>query len=204
MGITEERIERIKKHSETIEGLARAAVNVSSELDAVLRDNQQMERQIERLNEANDRLRERLDRGESHDAYMELPLDADGEPIRLGDTVWYIGIDVGIEKDCPMEVNGFVRVPFVLETFIETLECPRKAIASESLTHKRPEPPDSWEKLEKDAMGRACELAGSGNLRCGDCEWGKEGIGCQAMARLEILKRAKKLAGIEKPEGEER
>ena len=57
--------------------------------------------------------------------------------------------------------------------------------------------PDSWEKLEKDAMGRACELAGSGNLRCGDCEWGKEGIGCQAMARLEILKRAKKLAGIE-------
>ena len=61
---------------------------------------------------------------------------------------------------------------------------------------------DSWEKLEKDAMGRACELAGSGNLRCGDCEWGKEGIGCQAMARLEILKRAKKLAGIEEAQND--
>lgn len=63
--------------------------------------------------------------------------------------------------------------------------------------HRTTDSADSWEKLEEDAMGRACELAGSGNLRCGDCEWGKEGIGCQAMARLEILKRAKKLAGIE-------
>lgn len=193
MGVTKERLESIEKQAKVMENFGDAAVGISSELDAIIQDNYQMEQLIERLLETNDRLRKQLD----SDAYMKLPLDADGEPIRLGDTVWYIGIDVGIEKDCPMEVNGFVRVPFVLETFIETLECPRKAIASESLTHKRPEPPDSWEKLEKDAMGRACELVGSGHLRCDDCEWAKEAIGCQAMARLEILKRAKKLAGIE-------
>ena len=130
-------------------------------------------------------------------SYMKLPLDADGVPIRFGDTVWYIGIDVDIAKDYPLKVDGFVTVPCDLGTFIETQECQSKAIAPESLTHKQSEPPDSWEKLEKDAMGRACELAGSGPLRCGDCEWGKEDIGCQAMARLEILKRAKKLAGID-------
>lgn len=204
MGITEERIKRITEQAAAMKKIGKMSVDVSGELDALVSDNAAMEAEIQGLNEANDSLRERLNRGENHDGFMKLPLDADGEPIRLGDTVWYIGVDVGIEKDCPMEVNGFVRVPFALETFIETLECPRKAIASESLTHKRPEPHDSWEKLEEDAMGRACELAGSGNLRCGDCEWGKEGIGCQAMARLEILKRAKKLAGIEKLEGEER
>lgn len=184
MGITEEHIERIKKHAETMEGFARAAVNVSSELDAVLRDNQQMERQIECLNEANDRLRERLNRSENHDAYMELPVDADGVPIRIGDVVygnpgiaWTV---VGLRTSKLGWKVEMDNMPFLCEP--------------DDLTHKKP---DSWEKLEKDAMGKACELAGSGNLRCGDCEWGKEGIGCQAMARLEILKRAKKLAGIE-------
>lgn len=132
---------------------------------------------------------------------MELPLDADGVPIRLGDTVWYIGVDVDIEKDCPMEVNGFVRVPFVLETFIETVECPRKAIAPESLTHKRLEPPDSWEKLEEDAMQHSCSYFGIGldNASCKDCPHGQKRTGrtCLQNARLDMIARAKKLAGIE-------
>lgn len=187
MGITAERIERIKKHAETMEGFARAAVNVSSELDAVLRDNQQMERQIERLNEANDRLRERLNRSENHDAYMKLPLDADGVPIRIDDVVygnpgiaWTV---VGLRTSKFGWKVEMGNMPFLCEP--------------DDLTHKKPEPPDSWEKLEEDAMRSACELSGSGHLRCGDCEWGKEDIGCQAMARLQILKRAKKLAGID-------
>ena len=187
MGITEEHIERIKKHAETMEGFARAAVNVSSELDAVLRDNQQMERQIERLNEANDRLRERLNRSENHDGFMKLPLDADGVPIRISDVVYgNSGVARTVvclrmsELGCKVEMEN---MPFLCEP--------------DDLTHKKPEPADSWDMLEKDAMRSACELSGSGHLRCGDCEWGKEDIGCQAMARLEILKRAKKLAGIE-------
>lgn len=57
-----------------------------------------------------------------------------------------------------------------------------------------PEPADSWEKLEKDAMKCACDILGMANLQCRDCEWAKNGVGCQAGARLEILKRAKKLA----------
>lgn len=56
---------------------------------------------------------------------------------------------------------------------------------------------DSWEKLEKDVMKCACDILGMANLRCRDCDWAKNGVGCQEGARLEILKRAKKLAGIE-------
>lgn len=197
MGITEERIKRITERAAAIKAVGKASVDVSSELEFLVSDNAAMEAEIRVLEEANGRLRERLNRGENHDAYMKLPLDADGVPIHIDDTVWYIGIDVGIAKDYPLKVDGFVMEPFDSGIFIETQEFQRKAIAPESLTHEQPEPSGSWEKLEKDAMGRACELAGSGPLRCGDCEWGKEDIGCQAMARLEILKRAKKLAGID-------
>ena len=141
-------------------------------------------------------------------SYMKLPLDADGVPIRLGDTVWYIGIDVDIEKDCPMKVNGFVRVPFTLETFIETLECPRKAIATESLTHKRPESPDSWEKLEEDIKKRPCSYfdIDQDTASCDDCPHGSSRTGtvCWLNALDDMIARAKKLAGIEKLEGEER
>lgn len=134
-------------------------------------------------------------------SYMKLPLDADGVPIHLGDTVWYIGVDVDIEKDCPMEVNGFVRVPFVLETFIETVECPRKAIAPESLTHKRLEPPDSWEKLENDAKKTSCGYASAprdenGLTICEGCRFQKT-ESCSQEMTLDVLKRAKKLAGVE-------
>ena len=157
--------------------------------------------QIKELEEENAGLRAKLDdwkgnaEGFQPDAYMKLPLDADGIAISPGDKIYFTGdpesetlkcIAVGCSP-CPVE-------------FVDWEE--NGTIAWEegwAFTHRQPfwSSADSWEKLEKDAMGRACELAGSGNLRCGDCEWGKEGIGCQAMARLEILKRAKKLAGIE-------
>lgn len=124
------------------------------------------------------------------DAYMKLPVDADGEPIRIGDEVNVDGV--------AMTVLGYRLHDDMLllvakdkkSGFFFTSEPSR-------VCHFKPVQPDSWDKLEKAAMGRACELAGSGHFRCGDCKWGKEGIGCQAMARLEILKRAKKLAGIE-------
>ena len=123
---------------------------------------------------------------QSDDSYMKLPLDADGVPIHIGDTVWYIGIDAGIEKDCPLKVDGLVMEPFDFGIFIETQECPRKAIASESLTHKRPEPPDSWEKLEEDV-----------NLGCRDYCKKHRLEECDYNMRVHMLARAKKLAGIE-------
>lgn len=157
---------------------------------------------LRELEEENAGLRAKLESFiQSDDSYMKLPLDADGVPIRLGDTVWYIGIDVDIAKDYPLKVDGFVRVPGVLETFIETQEFQSKAIATESLTHKQPEPADSWEKLEEDAMQHACSYfdIGSDNASCDDCPHGSRQTGraCWQNARRDMLARAKKLAGIE-------
>ena len=48
---------------------------------------------LKSLEEENAGLRAKLEVFiQSDDAYMKLPVDADGEPIRLGDTVWYIGV----------------------------------------------------------------------------------------------------------------
>ena len=244
-----------------MKAIGKASVDVSGELDALVSDNALMEAKIQGLEEANARLRERLNRGENHEAYLKLPLDADGAAIHVLDAVYFEsevakgcgmrwdgaswslslhdraedtapnrcrlvptaaligadGVSIGVgdivyrdDDPEPLEVDliyagsmGYCTVRLKNSAWIYTsADAPR-------LSHKKPEPlepdpADSWEKLEEDAMGRACELAGSGNLRCGDCEWGKEGIGCQAMTRLDILKGAKKLAGIEKLEGEER
>ena len=155
--------------------------------------------QLKELEEENAGLRAKLEAFiQSDDSYMKLPLDADGVPIHIGDTVYTRDAEEYIVRGIYALADGYSIsvVPLGRTCFL-----PMKP---EGLTHRTTDSADSWEKLEKDAMGRACELAGSGNLRCGDCEWGKEGIGCQAMARLEILKRAKKLAGIEDLEGGER
>lgn len=191
MGITEERIKRITEQAAAMKAIGRASIDVSGDLEALASDNAAMESEIQGLEEANARLRERLNRGENHDAYMKLPLDADGKPIHIGDTVYARDAEEYIVRGIYTLADGYSIsvVPLGRTCFL-----PMKP---EGLTHRTTDSADSWEKLEEDAMGRACELAGSGPLRCGDCEWGKEDIGCQAMARLEILKRAKKLAGIE-------
>lgn len=163
---------------------------------------------LRELEEENAGLRAKLESFiQSDDSYMKLPLDADGVPIRLGDTVWYIGIDVDIAKDYPLKVDGFVRVPGVLETFIETQEFQSKAIATESLTHKQPEPADSWEKLEEDAAKEVCAYAGASfsivdqdrysctGCRFDDCSNRK--ASCWLQMNSELMARAKRLAGAE-------
>lgn len=95
---------------------------------------------------------------------VELPKDADGEPIHIGDVVygnagvaWTVVSLRLFKSGWKVEVNNslFYRIP-------------------ENLTHKEPEPADSWEKLEEDAAS---------------------GVACDYV--LEMIARAKKLAGIE-------
>lgn len=133
--------------------------------------------------------------------YMKLPLDADGVPIRIGDVVWYVGECVDIAKDYPLNVAGFVMLLGTTGTFIETREYPDGAIEPESLTHKKPEQADSWEKLEEDANKGVCDYAGApvdedGMTTCDGCRFQKHEECYQGMI-LDVLKRAKKLAGIE-------
>lgn len=107
------------------------------------------------------------------DTYIKLPLDADGEPIRIGDVVYvnpgaaWMVVGLRMSKfGWKVEMND---VPFLCEP--------------DDLTHKKPEPDDSWEKLEEDV-----------NLGCRDyCE--KHRLEeCDYNMRVHILARAKALA----------
>lgn len=200
MGVTEERIERLKKWAETLESCGKTAVDISSELGALLQNNQQMGQQIERLNEANDRLRERLGHGDSRVGYMKLPVDADGEPIRVGDEVFRLvdGMKLYVSA-----------IEFTEEGCLIMAKTSPNLLASgytgNTLRHKKPEAPDSWEKLEEDLLrgSTADAYFECFDISCSERPHSREVTGsyCWMNRNLDILARAKKLAGIE---GEER
>lgn len=141
-------------------------------------------------------------RHEIFDKHMELPLDADGVPIRLGDLVWYVGTDREITNDDPQQVVGLVTVFAADGIYVMTRDYTDKAIRPKLLTHKAPEPPDSWEKLEEDAkMAKVCDYAHAprdeyGITVCRDCRFQKS-KSCRQEMLLDMIARAKKLAGIE-------
>lgn len=103
MGITEERIKRITEQAAVIKALGEKYVDVSGDLEALASDNAAMEAEIQGLEEANARLRERLNRGENHEAYLKLPLDADGAAIHVLDAVYF---DSEVAKVCGMRWDG--------------------------------------------------------------------------------------------------
>ena len=118
----------------------------------------------------------------------------------------YVGINAESTKDDPLKVAGLVPVLDMDETYIVTREYPDKAIAPKLLTHKQPEPPDSWEKLEEDALKTTCDYAlaprdEDGLTTCEGCRFQKN-ESCHHEMTLEVFKRAKRLAGIEEQEGE--
>lgn len=195
---------------EEFEARANSAFDDCSEMKRMLWNMQtvvaavpDMVRKNERLEKEKAELKAEIERLKSEvpGDCMRLPLDADGVPIRLGDEVWYVGISTEITNDDPLEVAGLVPVFDIDETYIVTRDHPGKAIAPHLLTHKQPEPPDSWEKLEEDARKIACEYACApldklGMTTCDGCRFQKHDECYQGMM-LDVLKRAKKLAGIE-------
>lgn len=86
-----------------MKAIGKASVDVSGELDALVSDNALMEAKIQGLEEANARLRERLNRGENHEAYLKLPLDADGAAIHVLDAVYF---ESEVAKVCGMRWDG--------------------------------------------------------------------------------------------------
>ena len=128
------------------------------------------------------------------DAYMKLPLDADGEPIRIGD-------EVNIDGDA-MTVLGYRLHNDMLLLVAKDNKKSGLFFTPEPsrVRHFKPEPADSWEKLEEDMMrGTSCRYFGGveSALECWDCPHGTEQTGtpCWKNERIDILKRAKKLAG---------
>lgn len=171
----------------------------------MVRKNERLEKENAELKQENSALNAELDdwkgnaEGFEPDAYMRLPVDADGVPIRLKDWVWYVGIDAEIIKDDPQQVVGLVSEFGMGGIYAMTRDYPDKAISPKMLTHRGPEPPDSWEKLEEDASVGAQDYCA--NWLGIDIRKTLTSDDDEAFAK-DIIRRAKKLAGIEEQEGE--
>lgn len=171
----------------------------------MVRKNERLEKEKVELKAENAALKVELDdwkgnaEGFEPDAYMRLPLDADGVPIRIGD-------EINVDGDA-MTVLGYRLHDDMLLLVAEDNKGGLFFNPEPSrIRHFKPEPPDSWEKLEEDAMKTTCNYAlaphdEDGFIMCEGCRFNKN-ESCHHEMTLEVLARAKKLAGIEEQEGE--
>lgn len=160
---------------------------------------------LKALEEENAELRDELDdwkgnaEGFQPDSYMKLPVDADGIAIRPGDKIYFNGDPDGFALKCI--AVGCLPCPVEFVDWEET----GTTAWEEGLvfTHRQPtsKSVDSWEKLEEDARKQSCSYFGLDlpPALCDDCPHGSRQTGraCWQNARLDMIARAKKLAGIE-------
>lgn len=128
-------------------------------------------------------------------------LDADGMEIKVGDTVYEL--ETGEEYKVERVFSGATDPDFP----DHTIRCNKVAdfithvFKPDQLTHTRP---DSWERLEEDAVKGVCEYTGAepiafGAHDCDTCRFFGEGgkLICEQLMALDIVRRAKALAGAE-------
>lgn len=156
--------------------------------------------ELKALEEENARLKAELDdwkgnaEGFQPDAYMKLPLDADGEPIRIGDVLYSSGNECRVVS-ITVKADGACVGVYTDEGVL------LPSVNPKYLSRKNPGPADSWEKLEEDARKTPCNYAlapcdEDGLTTCDGCRFAKS-ESCSQEMTLEVLERAKKLAGIE-------
>ena len=111
-------------------------------------------------------------------------LGKDGKAIEPGDVVWG-------EDGLDWLVTGFRwdKSNHIVEA---TARGEVKQLKPGWLTH---EEPDSWGRLEEDAGKGACEYFGSEHCECGGCPHDMD-PDCNAVMALDIVRRAKALAGV--------
>lgn len=124
-----------------------------------------------------------------------MPHDAEGREIKVGDTIENaVGTQVQVTDVMALPVH-------VLVGFAD-----RFSVGMPYLW--RVVEPDSWERLEQDAAKRVCEYAGAqksvadaDKYSCINCPYDEPGPhtdkGCHERMRLDLVRRAKRLAGVE-------
>lgn len=138
--------------------------------------------------QAFDRLADLIDR-----ETVELPRDADGVPIRIGDVLYSSGNECRVVSITVKADKACVAVYADDGTFFPWIN-------PKYLSRKKPEPADSWEKLEEDARKTACDYAPAprnedGLTTCYGCPFQKS-ESCSNEMTIDLVERAKKLAGI--------
>ena len=119
-------------------------------------------------------------------------LDADGAPIREGDTVWDVetGIEFEVSKvsGCAVTMSNGAYYSSAFPRY-----CPSK------ITHAKPEPRDSWERIEEDADALVdAEINGEGSYNAANAYCNRRGLGegtTFVLMAQDLVRRAKALAG---------
>lgn len=161
---------------------------------------------LKELEEENAGLRAKLEAFiQSDDSYMRLPLDADGEPIHIGDVLYSSGNECRVVSITVKADEAYVGVYTDEGVFLPSVN--PKYLSRKNLEPLEPEPADSWERLEEDAAKEVCAYAGASfsivdqdrysctGCRFDDCSSRK--TSCWLQMNSELMARAKKLAGIE-------
>lgn len=133
------------------------------------------------------------------DAYMKLPLDANGEPIRVGDVLYSGGNECRVVSITVKADEACVAVYADDGTFYPWAN--PKYLSRKNTEPLEPESADSWKKLEEDARKTACDYAPAprnedGLTTCDGCPFLKS-ESCSNEMTIDLVERAKKLAGIE-------
>lgn len=160
---------------------------------------------LKALEEENARLKAELDdwkgnaEGFQPDAYMKLPLDADGEQIRIGDVLYSSGNECRVVSITVKADEACVGVHTDDGVFIPSVN--PKYLSRKNKNPLEPEHPDSWEKLEEDARKTICDYAPAprdedGLTTCYGCPFNRS-KSCSNEMTIDLVERAKKLAGIE-------
>lgn len=117
-------------------------------------------------------------------------LDADGVPIRVGDTVYFTD---GRRQECNTVVHAkydYKDEPYVQLGRLNEVGYPTytncSCIDPSQLTHAKPEPPDSWERLEEDAGKNPFDYCKDVGNTCENSE---------AYKAHDLVRRARALAG---------
>lgn len=128
---------------------------------------------------------------------LPRPLFEDGEPVQFGDCISVEG--------CKETVQGFkfYRSGPVFVSIVGR-DHEKWVRIEEGDRVKRPEPPDTWEKLVadiEDCDGSACNYFGrikeEGRAPCCGCKAYNDDTDCTVQVMCDIVRRAKKLAGVE-------
>lgn len=155
---------------------------------------------LKTLEEENAGLRAKLEAFiQSDDSYMKLPLDADGEPIHIGDVLYSRGNECRVVSITVKADEACVGAHTDEGVFLPSVN--PKYLSRKNPEPLEPEPADSWEKLEEDIKKRPCSYfdIDQDTASCDDCPHGSSRTGtvCWLNALDDMIARAKKLAGIE-------